>query len=179
MRLGVDHPHYALRMCVAPARAFNMLGETPIEVSRNTCIERAIGTLKDVESIHRCYSTLMSELPPKPVSHEGESIHTHKEKIALARELWESGTYFPFPGIDSKEYMHMKAAEAEYPGYTTPIDTLIERFKDEGLKVVLGTHPESGNIFIIPAHSNDIENDSIRPQQLQMGDDMDARLKEL
>jgi len=73
----------------------------------------------------------------------------------------------------------MRASEEEFPGYTTPIDELIERFEKEGMKVVLGKHPESGNVFILPAGSEDIEQDSIAPRQLQISDGMDERLKNL
>jgi hypothetical protein len=105
---------------------------------------------------------------------------TPKEKyISLAKELFESQERFSFPGIDPDAYARMKAAEEEYPGYTTPIDELIARFRQEGLKVALGKYPESGNVFILPAGSDDIEQDGISPGQLQVNDQMDEKLKTL
>lgn len=102
----------------------------------------------------------------------------------LAIELHQKQEVFPFTGIDENAYMRIKAAQAifteptEY-GYTTPIDTLIERFKQEGMKVVLGTDPTSGNVYILPSESNDIEMDSIFPSQLNPDGVTDEKLKEL
>jgi len=111
---------------------------------------------------------------------EGPPRQSPREKyIQLARGLFESHEHFPFSGIDPDEYSKMRASEEEFPGYTTPIDELIERFEKEGMKVVLGKHPESGNVFILPAGSEDIEQDSIAPRQLQISDGMDERLKNL
>lgn len=111
---------------------------------------------------------------------EGSPQLSPREKyIQLARGLFESQERFPFPGIDPEEYSKAKIAEETYPGYTTPIDELIERFKSEGMKVVLGKHPESGSVFILPAGSEDIEQDSIGPRQLQISEGMDERLKNL
>ncbi|MEK7463366.1 MAG: hypothetical protein AAB621_03335 [Patescibacteria group bacterium] len=101
------------------------------------------------------------------------------EIVALAKELSESHEVFHFSGIDPKAYSDIKRDEEKFPGYTTPIDELVERFKNEGMKVVLGEHPESGNVFILPAQSNDIENDSIFPRQLQVTEMVDERLKKL
>ncbi len=88
------------------------------------------------------------------------------EKIALARELHESNEQFPFPGIHNDVYEKIKMEETEYPGFATPIDELVARCTQEGIKVVLGKNPESGNVFILPAGSDDIENDSLFPRQL-------------
>ena len=121
----------------------------------------------------------MSEGLPKPVSDENEAERSKRELITLARELWESGERFPFPGIYPEIYARIKADEEEYPSYTTPIDTLIERFKNEGMKVMLGKHPESGNVFILPAQSDDIENDIISPRQLQTSESMPEKLRTL
>ena len=114
--------------------------------------------------------------PPTPIEKEP----TRKEKIiALTIELRGSHETFAFPGIDPEAYSKMKATDEEYPGYTTSTDELIERFKNEGAKVALGKNPESGNVFVVPAQSSDIEMDSISPQQLQLTEEMDERLKEL
>lgn len=123
-----------------------------------------------------CILKLMSEGPPT----RSEKEPTRKEKIiALAAELFESGEVFPFTDIDPESYTVLKAAEEEDPGYTTPIDELIERFKNEGMKVMLGKNPQSGNVYIVPAHSTDIEMDSISPKRLQIGEGMSEKLVEL
>src|SRR3989344_5937770 len=111
---------------------------------------------------------------------EGPPRQSPREKyMQLGRGLFESHEHFPFPGIDSDAYSKMRATEEEFPGYTTPIDELIERFKNEGMKVVLEEHPESGNVFILPVGSEDIEQDSIGPWQLQISEGMNEQLKSL
>ena len=94
-------------------------------------------------------------------------------------ELYESGEFFPFVGIDPESYSRMKAGEEEDPGYTTPIDEIVERFKNEGMKVVLGKNPQSGNVFVLPAQSSNIEMDSVSPRQLHIGEGMNEKLREL
>jgi hypothetical protein len=116
-----------------------------------------------------------------------ESIPTHSEKeptrkekiILLAAELFESNEIFSFSGIEPESYSKMKAGEEEDPGYTTPIDEIIERFKSEGMKVVLGKNPQSGNVYILPAESTNIEMDSISPRQLQINEGMNEKLRKL
>lgn len=120
----------------------------------------------------------MNEDPTKQ-SENSEKEQKKGEFIALARELSESHESFPFPGIDPESYATLKSAEEEFPGYTTPINALIERFENEGIKVSLGEYPESGNVFILPFGSDDIENDSVFPRHLQIDEAMDERLKQL
>lgn len=84
---------------------------------------------------------------------------------------------FPFPGIDPAAHERLKVVEEEYPGFATPIDVLVQRFRSEGIKVGIGKDP--GNVFILPAQSTDIENDSIFPRDLQISDSMDERIKKL
>ena len=86
--------------------------------------------------------------------------------MKLVEKINESNESLPFPGIHPEIYSRMKKDEDEFPGYTTPIDEIIERCKREGIKVVTGKHPESGNIFVLPIGSTDIEMDSIAPCQL-------------
>lgn len=77
----------------------------------------------------------MSE-SPLPYPKKGP---TKKEQIiALTLALHERGETFPFPGIDPESYARMKAGEEEDPGYTTPIDEIIQRLRQEGMKIVLG-----------------------------------------
>ncbi len=99
--------------------------------------------------------------------------------VALAVEIIESREVFPFSGLDSGAYAKIKADEEESPGYATPIDELVKRFEDEGMRVVLGKNPESGNVFILPLQSDDIENDSLFPRHLQISEGMNEKLKEL
>jgi hypothetical protein len=109
-----------------------------------------------------------------------EKEPTKKERIiALALELSEGHEVFPFSSIDPESYSKIKADEEEMPGYATPIDELLERFKREGMKVVLGKNPQSGNVFILPSQSDDIENDSLFPRHIQISEEMNERLKEL
>lgn len=102
-----------------------------------------------------------------------------KEILGLATELCESQEILPFPGIEAEAYAKLKASDEEFPGYVTPIDELIERFKSEGMKVALGAYSESEFVFILPVQSNDLRNDSIFPRHLQIDETMDERLKRL
>lgn len=109
-----------------------------------------------------------------------EEEPTRKEKIiALGKELYESKEEFDFIGLTDEAFSKMKADEEEYPGYTTPIGELMKRLSNVGMKVVLGKNPESGNVYILPVDSDNIEMDSISPKQLRMYDEMGDKLKEL
>lgn len=120
----------------------------------------------------------MKEPFPKLPSKE-ETLDLIKEhRISLIRELAESNERFPFPGVDRDVRDRLKAEEAEFPGYTTPIDDLIERFRAEGLKVVLGTDKNT-EVFILPSGSNDVGMDGLFPRHLVVSEGMDLRLKEL
>jgi sugar phosphate isomerase/epimerase len=122
----------------------------------------------------------MNEGPPnESENNNDEREQKRKEIVDLARELGESHEGFPFPGIRPESYAKLKADEEEYPGCSTPIDELIERFANEGMKVVLGAHPESGNVYLLPLGSDDIENDSLLPRSLQIDETMDEKLKQL
>ena len=117
--------------------------------------------------------------PGQSINKSNEREQRIKRIVALALELSTKPEGFSFPGIDPSAHSRIKAEQEEYPGYSTPVDELIERFNNEGMKVVLGAHPESGNVFILPSGSNDIENDNLLPRHLQIGETMDERLKEL
>lgn len=124
------------------------------------------------------------EFPNNPSEKSGAEIKNEKENrkkkiIALTIELSEARENFRFPGINPESHSKLKANDAELEGLCTPIDKLIQRFKREGLKVVFGDDSESGNVFILPFESNDIESDSIFPEHLQIDETMDSRLKEL
>lgn len=127
----------------------------------------------------------MSEGFPKPPTLI-EKEPTKKEKIiALAIELSESHEVFPFPGIDPEAYAKLKAdiaADADRSDYdisAPTLDELIERFKNEGMKVTPGKNPKVGNVYIMPMGSTDIQNESLLPKHLLLSDGMDERLKEL
>lgn len=99
--------------------------------------------------------------------------------IVLAKELSDSRESIPFPCVDAESYQKLKANDEEFPCLATPIDELIQRFENEGIKVVFGRDSESGSVFILPFGSNDAENDSIFPKHLQVSETIDIRLKEL
>ncbi len=112
---------------------------------------------------------------------ENYEVQKNTEFISLATELSVeiSGERFPFPGIDPDAYLKLKAVDAEYPGYTTPTDELITRLENEGFKITLGPNPESGNVFILPADSDNLEQDSLFPRHLKIDPTMDVRLQRL
>lgn len=130
---------------------------------------------------NRAILLFMNEYTPNQFeSRDDARERKRREMITLAKELSESHESFPFPGIDPKAYSDIKATEEEFPDYTTPIDILIERFKNEGMKVALGKNPESGMVYILPSRSDDIEHDSIVPRQLHFNEIVtDDRIKAL
>jgi hypothetical protein len=134
-----------------------------------------------VFSLARVILLLMSEVPTNPTEEGPDAGRAEKiaELVALAKELSESQETFPFPGIESVAYEKLKEVDAAFPGFATPIDDLLERFKNEGIKVALGPHPENGSVFILPAQSNDIDSDSILPRHLKWDEAMDERLERL
>lgn len=107
---------------------------------------------------------------------EAGSITLKQEKIKLALELFESGEVFPFPGINPESHSQIQVEQEEFPGYTTPIDELLVRFQNEGMKVVLTKDQHSGNILVLPGGSDDIENDFLLPRNLSCEGDIDKRL---
>ena len=123
---------------------------------------------------------MMSEGPPHlPIFPDPNSHESRRKKIIdLALELSERPG-FPFPGLARGVYERLKSDEAETMGFATPIDTLIARFENEGVKVVLGKNPESGNVFVLPSQSNDIENDNLFPRHLNADGVIDEKFKEL
>lgn len=112
-------------------------------------------------------------------SHENERQERVAKILELVKKINESGESLPFPGIDPKAYAKMKNTDDEFPGYTTPTDEIIERCRREGIKVVTGKYPESGNVFVLPAGSNNIEMDSIAPHQLAIETVQNEYLAEL
>lgn len=120
----------------------------------------------------------MNKFPNWPFG-KGNAEGIKNNYLALAEKLQQKQEGFSFSGIDPDSYSKIKADEEKYPGYTTPIDELILRFQTQGIKVALGKNPKSGNVFILPLDSNDIESDSIAPRQLKITADMDEELMKL
>ena len=115
-----------------------------------------------------------------PVQPEAvEEKLTKEQFIALAKELSERHEEFPFPGISRESYAKAKASDEQFPGYSTPIDILLEKFRTQGMKVVLGLHPGIENIFLLPIGSDNIDEDSLFPRHLEVSEGMDERLKKL
>lgn len=82
-----------------------------------------------------------------------------------------------FPGINQKTHKAFKEIDKKYPGYTSPIDKLLERFSLEGMKIILGKYPDSGNVFVLPCDSHNIERDSI--PFLKLSDSNNKNIEEL
>ncbi len=118
----------------------------------------------------------MNESFPNPAE---QKERANKEFIELAEALISRNEVFPFPGIDPVAYEKLKADEEEYPGYSTPIDELLERFQKEGFKVVFSKDKASANVMLLPSESTDIENDNLVPRNLMIDDAMDDTLKKL
>jgi hypothetical protein len=97
--------------------------------------------------------------------------------LALAQEMSQNETGYAFPGIDSEWHEKLKAVDEEYPGYTTPTDEIIERMKKEGIKVVFGTDPKNGSVYLLPRGSNDIGQDMLLPKHLEVFEGMDESLR--
>lgn len=118
--------------------------------------------------------------PFNEISREEEQNKMRLERyILLAKELSKNVEGFPFPGVEAEAYVKLIEVDKEFPGFTTPTDEIIEKMKKEGIKVALGNHPESGNVYILPLSSDDIDNDSLLPRHLEISDDMDDLLKKL
>ncbi len=87
--------------------------------------------------------------------------------------------YLLHAGIDPEAYAAMKADEEEFPGLVTPIDERIKRLEEQGFRISFGRFKDSGNVFVLPALSENIREYSIFPRHLQIADDMDEELKKL
>lgn len=129
----------------------------------------------------------MEKPHPENVVHRQESKTTPEmtraERVAkileLVEKINESGETLPFPGIHPDAYVKMKQTDTDYPGYTTPTDEIIERCTAEGIKIVFGDDPNSGNVFVLPADSDNIGMDSIAPHQLAIELVTNEHLREL
>src|SRR3989344_6809527 len=111
----------------------------------------------------------------------GERANKAAEVVALAKELIERNESFPFPSIDPDALSKMRAIDNEFPHYVTPVDTLLDRCRTEGIRVTFGKYPESGNVYIVPAGENEMGNENMRllPRHLQVNEMMDRTLRAL
>ena len=78
-----------------------------------------------------------SEATQVPLETKEDGAGRKKKEYALAVKIIEGHEIFPFPGVDPVSYSKLKAGEEECPGFATPIDELLERFRSEGMKVVV------------------------------------------
>jgi len=104
---------------------------------------------------------------------------TRQELLAMGRELSEKNEKIPFPGIDPEAYTKIKASEQEFPGYVTPIDELLERFRTEGMRVVTSETPNNLEVFLVPFDTGDIGMDSLFPRHLILSEEIDENLRKL
>jgi len=141
-------------------------------------------------AIDKTDALLLEQIEGPPVGENAEQIidstrlKTEKlERVAkifnLVEKINESGESLPFPGINPEDYIKMKKGDEKDPGYTTPTDEIIERCKKEGIKVCMGKDPKSGNVFVLPAGSNNIGMDDVAPYQLEIDNVTNEHLKEL
>ena len=130
--------------------------------------------------IQKIIPPAVAETSPEAPKENVEREQLRKRVVELAKEIVASNEVFPFPGIKPEDYLAMKKTDEDFPGYTTPIDEIVSRLKNEGMKIVLGEHPEDGMVYILPLQSNGIRVDSIRPKHLEINDTLkDERLLEL
>ena len=108
---------------------------------------------------------------PKAKERVSNKIESRKERIAaLSAELVESNEMFPFPGVNPESYAKLKTdiehdKEMSLYDYSSPtLDELIKRFQNEGMRVTFGDTPKAGNVYIVPAGSN--EKQPSRPEGL-------------
>lgn len=126
------------------------------------------------------------ETPNFESSQEKPKNLSKQERINLAKELQQRDEAFSFPGVPESIYDELREEEEDLKkllgedAFST-IDELIEQFQSEGMKVMLGKNPDSGNIFIAPAGSSmkDIEKNSLFPRHLRITSDMNEKLKRL
>ena len=145
-----------------------------------------------------CYNFKMSEDPTNNFEDKDDDrAEANREKterdrqvaeiVALARELSERREGFSFPGLERAVYLTMKADEEKFPGYGTPVDEIVKKLEEQGMKVVFGKKNkivtgadiEGSNVHIMPAQSTDIVNESVLPRQLKIVEGMDSRLRKL
>lgn len=121
----------------------------------------------------------MNQFNRPPQSQQEIKEQKKQEYLALAQELSEAGERFSFPGMNPESYSELKSVAEEFPEYSAQTDELIGRFQTQGMKVVFSKDPKSGNIFVLPLNSEDVEMDNLFPRHLTIAEGMDERLKKL
>ena len=117
----------------------------------------------------------MNEKPLQEEVLTPEDIKFRKMREAYyqALELVESEKVFSFEGIESGIEKTMIEDEEYAPGYSITVEEFKRRCTEEGVKVSLGDNPQSGNIRVIPAGSNDPAFDGIFARNLAFSSDED------
>ena len=121
--------------------------------------------------------------------HEAEAAKEAKERkladlLELSIEVSERKEAFPFSGLDPEEYAKIKATDEEYPGFSTPVDEMIAKFEEQGMRLALSTFDsQKGNAYIIPGDmeptQKNIEDWGLKPENFEITNDMDESLKKL
>ena len=99
--------------------------------------------------------------------------------------ICERAESFPYSGLVEGAYESLKQAEAEaadYPGYATPIDELVQRFITHGMRIDVGDDLLSGSVWVVPADSTIVSiygEDRVPGKHFKVTDDMDPELKTL
>lgn len=125
----------------------------------------------------------MNERGPKQLSYE-EIV---RKQFDLSWELYEVLDIFPFPGITPKGYEQLKNDEQDMPeSYVTPVDTLLEAFTRDGMRIERGIQIKETEVptiirTIAPAKSDGgfYGEDLLPIKYLNITEDMDPRLVEL
>jgi len=110
---------------------------------------------------------------------ETERIKRVEKIQELVKKIKESDENIPFPGIRSEAYELMIQTDIAYPDFSTPTDEIVEMCEKQGIKIVLGNHPDSGNVFVLPVDSNDIYMDSFAVHKLEVEHVSNPHLVEL
>lgn len=99
-------------------------------------------------------------------------------RLTLAMELIECNESLSFPGLNIESYNTLKAEEEEYPGSATPIDEIIKKCEEQGIRIELGKNPDGGNMFLLPKDSDDLD-DSFKFKHLNIDAIENEKLKKL
>lgn len=111
---------------------------------------------------------------------ENERERRVKEYITLGERLANRAEGFPFPGLTDESYRSLKEVAEEFPEYSTPIDELLKKLQDGGMKIDLVIGQKGlADIHILPRENADPLMDNLFPRHLQITDDMDEDLKKL
>lgn len=107
-----------------------------------------------------------------------KQYESEANKVELAKELMESNEELDFPGLNIESYNTLKSEEKEYPGFATPIDEIIIKCEDQGLKIEIGSNPDGSNMFLLPAESDNLD-DSLRFKHLNLNSINNETFKKL